>query len=140
MAGGSTRGVALAAGLAVAAEIAFAAPAEDALSAYRRGDYATAMRLLRPLAEQGNAGAQNYLGVMYEGGRGVPKDYKQAVVWYRKAADQGDASAQANLGLMYRNGLGVQRNDAEAVGILDTYGRPSPVFSASFRLISRFRR
>ena len=36
----------------------FAGPLEDAGAAYDKGDYATALRLLRPLAEQGNAQAQ----------------------------------------------------------------------------------
>lgn len=50
---------------------------------------ATALRELRPLAEQGNAGAQNRLGIMYEKGQGVPQDHAAAVKWYRKAAAQG---------------------------------------------------
>jgi TPR repeat protein len=40
------------------------------MAAYERGDYAIAMRLLRPLAEQGNADAQNKLGHMVRMGRG----------------------------------------------------------------------
>ncbi len=47
---------------------------EDAKAAYDRGDYATALRLLRPLAELGNAAAQHYLGKMYADGMGVPQD------------------------------------------------------------------
>ena len=35
-----------------------------------RGDYATALRLWRPLADQGDASAQYNLGVMYAKGRG----------------------------------------------------------------------
>ena len=50
--------------LSLAAPVA-AGPLEDAAAAYSRGDYATALRLLRPLADQGDAVAQNYLGVMY---------------------------------------------------------------------------
>ena len=69
--------------------------------AYKRGDYATALREWRPLAEQGDANAQYNLGVMYRNGEGVPEDDRQAAFWYRKAAEQGDASAQNNLGLMY---------------------------------------
>jgi hypothetical protein len=61
-----------------------AGPLDDAEAAYKRGDYATALRLLRPLAEQGEAKAH-----MYGAGRGVPQDYAAAVNWYRKAADQG---------------------------------------------------
>ena len=74
-----------------------------------------AFREFLPLAEQGNALAQNRLGVMYEYLRGVPQNYAEAVKWYRKAAEQGLASAQSNLGTMYRNGQGVPENDAEAI-------------------------
>jgi uncharacterized protein len=48
-----------------------AGPFEDADAAYFKGDYATALRLLRPLAEQGHAGAQNRLGAMHATGKGV---------------------------------------------------------------------
>ncbi len=67
----------------------------------------TALREWRPLAEQGNANAQFFLGVMYDKGRGVPQDDAEAVKWYRKAAEQGVAEAQYNLGLMYDDGQGV---------------------------------
>ena len=78
--------------LDLAAPVA-AGPFEDGIAAYSRGDYPTAMELLRPLADQGNASAQSYLGFMYENGRGVPQDDAIAVSWYRKAADQGHAPA-----------------------------------------------
>ena len=45
--------------------VVFAGPLEDGDTAYQRGDYATALQLWRPLAEQGNADAQLNLGVMY---------------------------------------------------------------------------
>lgn len=86
--------------------------------AFKRGDYATALRELRPLAEQGNANAQYRLGLMYANGRGVPKDDTQAVAWWRKAADQGYAPAQSNLGAMYANGRGVAQDDTQAVAWL----------------------
>ena len=70
---------------------------------------------LRALAEQGNAVAQNNLGVRYDNGRGVPEDDAEAVRWYRLAADQEYAIAQFNLGLMYRHGEGVPEDDVEAV-------------------------
>ena len=86
-------------GLSVAIEIppGLIAP-EDGLAAAQRGDYATALKLLRPLAEQGHADAQHNLGVMYINGRGVPQDYAEAVKWFRLAAEQGHAVAQYNLG------------------------------------------
>ncbi len=54
-----------------------------------------------PLPNRGDATAQNNLGVMYNNGRGVPRDDKTAVKWWTLAAEQGDASAQHNLGFMY---------------------------------------
>jgi hypothetical protein len=42
---------------------------DDATATYERGDYETAERLLRPLAEQGYAKAQTTLGVMYDNGQ-----------------------------------------------------------------------
>lgn len=83
---------------------------EAGVAAYRRGDYETALKELRPLAEQGNAAAQSDLGVMYEKGQAVPQDYKEAAQWYRKAADQGYAPAQFNLARMYGLGHGVPRD------------------------------
>ena len=70
------------------------------IAAYERGDYATALSLWRPLADQGFATSQYNLGVMYERGEGVPQDYKEAVKWWRLAAAQGDTWAQFNLALM----------------------------------------
>jgi TPR repeat protein len=87
---------------------------KEGLEAYEQGDYATALKELRPLAEQGHAGAQFYLGVMYENGRGVPQDYKEAAKWFHKAAEQGDADAQNNLGVMYAEGQGVPQDYTEA--------------------------
>src|SRR5271166_5233830 len=62
--------------------VAMAGPLEDGQAAYQRGDYAEAMRLLRPLAERADARAQTDLGLMYDNGRGVLKDYGQALAWY----------------------------------------------------------
>jgi hypothetical protein len=44
---------------------AAAGPLDDAVAAHQRGDYATAVRLIRPLAEQGDAAAQYNLGDAY---------------------------------------------------------------------------
>lgn len=82
--------------------------------AYLREDFVTALAEWRPLAEQGNAEAQNMLGFMYRYGQGVPQDFEQARVWYRRAADQGNATAQNNLGALYRQGLGVPQDYEEA--------------------------
>ena len=54
---------------------------EQAFEAYRAGDYETAVRLYRPLAEQGDYRAQYDLGLIYDKGLGVPQDYKEAAKW-----------------------------------------------------------
>jgi TPR repeat protein len=76
---------------------------------------ASHLEKLLALANQGDAVAQNKLGVMYANGKGVPKDESKAVEWYRKAADQGLAGAQNNLGVMYADGRGVSKDETKAV-------------------------
>jgi TPR repeat protein len=79
---------------------------------------APARELLNSLlirAEKGDAGAQLKLGVMYEKGSGVTRDYAYSVHWYRQAAERGIAEAQSFLGLMYEEGKGVPRDHAEAL-------------------------
>jgi TPR repeat protein len=70
-----------------------AGPLEDADAAIKRRDYATALRLIRPLAEQGDANAQYNLGVFYDNGLGVPQDRVRAHMWLNLAAMQGRESA-----------------------------------------------
>jgi len=90
--------------------LAIAGPSEDAKQAYDRGDYKTAYRLNKSLAERGSPVAQSNLGLMYYHSRGVSQDYAEAMKWFRKAADQGDADAQYSLGLMYAIGKGVPQD------------------------------
>ncbi len=87
----------------------------DAMAAYQKGDYATAVALFQPLAEDGDASAQVALGVMFDNGQGVAQDYAEAVKWYRLAAEQGNADGQVALGTMYDNAHGVAQDDKEAV-------------------------
>jgi TPR repeat protein len=70
----------------------------------------SSLRLLRPLAVQGNANAQFNLGMMYQDGHGVPQDDSEAVQWFRRAAIQGFMDAQSSLGAMYMDGRGVPQN------------------------------
>ena len=96
------------------APIANAAPFDDAVAAFKRGDYATALTLFTPLAQHGNAIAQYNLGAMYLGGIGVTQNFTEAAKWYRLAAEQGNATAQRDLGMIYDKGLGVTQNFTEA--------------------------
>jgi TPR repeat protein len=72
--------------------------------AFRRKDYAEAMRWYREAADQGNAQAQSNIGVLYENGLGVAQDDVEAGRWYGKAADQGNASSQNNVGRLFEKG------------------------------------
>jgi uncharacterized protein len=90
---------------------------KGAVTAYNRGEYATALRQFRPLAEQGNVLAQYSLGLMYSKGQGVTQNYAEAAKWYRKAADQGDDEAQYELGRLYNEPtfrFMAEEGDAEA--------------------------
>jgi uncharacterized protein len=80
---------------------AIAGPYEDGLAAYKRNDYAEAVKWFRLAAEQGVAQAQYNLGIIYLNGLGVPQDYAETAQWFRQAAEQGLAQAQYNLGVMY---------------------------------------
>lgn len=66
-------------------------------------------------AEQGNAEAQNSLGLMYYNGEGVEKNYTEAVKWFRKAAELGNPKAQNSLAKCYEHGLGVKINHQEVI-------------------------
>ena len=84
-------------------------------AAFKRNDFATALKAFQIEAERGNPIAYFYLALMYADGQGVTKDETQAVIWYRKAADQGFAGAQNGLGNMYSSGRGVAKDDMQAV-------------------------
>ena len=56
---------------------------------------------VRKAAQEGNARAQNSLGVLYVKGDGVEQNAKEAVRWFRRAAKQGHVGSQYNLGLLY---------------------------------------
>ena len=96
-----------------------AGPLEDADAAYERGDYETVLRLIRPLADQGDAHAEFTLGLLYGNGRagafGLPHDRAEAVKWFRLAADQGNPAALVAMGLSYKTGDGVRQDYAEAM-------------------------
>jgi TPR repeat protein len=65
---------------------------------------------IRSNAEQGDATAQYYLGLMYYRGDGVLQDFQKAIYWFTKAAEQGSWHAQRGLGMAYSEGKGVLQN------------------------------
>lgn len=80
-------------------------PAEKGWNAYLTGRHSEAWGQLKPLADQGDANAQYYVGSLYQAGHGVPASAHHAATWYEKAAQQNHALAQFALGfLLYYGG------------------------------------
>jgi uncharacterized protein len=90
-----------------------AGPLEDADAAIKRRDYASALRLIRPLAAQGDANAQYNLGVFYDNGLGVPQDKVRAYMWFNLSAAQGREGAAAFRDLIARRMTPVQVAEAQ---------------------------
>ncbi|MGE4528065.1 MAG: tetratricopeptide repeat protein [Rhodospirillaceae bacterium] len=85
---------------------AAAQTADDGFKAYDAGDYEKAKAIFLPLAEHGDPKAMNAIGLMYDFGKGYPKNATTACDWYEKAAGIGYLSAQRNLGACYIQGQG----------------------------------
>ena len=88
-------------------------------AAFAAGDYATALKEWRPLAEAGDSLTGIMLGTMYEQGFGGPQHLKEAAKWYKLAVEQGLFGAQFELGVLYENGWGVAvlANDARSTKV-----------------------
>jgi len=70
---------------------------------------------LQKAAQQGDASAQDSLGLRFYNHPNDPNDYGKAVELFEKAAAQGFAPGQYHLGVMYANGAGVPKDTAKAV-------------------------
>src|SRR5262245_10471152 len=97
-----------------ALQAASALGGEDALAAYSRGDYKTALKLLGPMAEDGNTFAEFTIGKMYAYGEGVSKDPKKGALFIQRAADKGLAIAQYHMGRLFSEGIGVPKDPGRA--------------------------
>lgn len=106
---------ALACGWAAAPERASAQTVSAGVEAFKRGDYAEALRNWLPLALDGVRAAQFNMGLLYAQGLGVTKDEVEGGRWYRLAADQGFSYAQLELGRLHARGTGVPLDSLEAL-------------------------
>ncbi|HEC11854.1 MAG TPA: sel1 repeat family protein [Acidiferrobacteraceae bacterium] len=88
---------------------------ETGLMAYRNAYFEEALRNWTPLAIDGDARAQFYLGEIYVDGMGVPINLHKAVRFYRQAAEQEHPGALARLGMLRARGRGVSQNYAKAL-------------------------
>ena len=110
------RGVLLALLFAVLCACASKPPTvAQGLELFESGDYTKAFEMLDALGRQGNAQAQQALGVMYENGQGVKKDENLALSLYRQAASQNNESAQYLLATMLERNSGLANTQSEAI-------------------------
>lgn len=91
-----------------------AADFDVGLTAYNKGDFATAAAEWQPLADSGHAGAQFRLGILYANGDGVNRSLSKSFEYYLMAAEQGLPNAQNALAFVYRVGNGVPASYEEA--------------------------
>lgn len=107
----------LAAPLAAAillASPALAGPLEDGINAFDAGEFRRAMELLLPVAEEGAAEAQFYVGQMHDFGRGVVQDDWRALEWYDRAARLGHGGAQFGVARMFDSGESIPQQFVES--------------------------
>ena len=91
------------------------ADVEAGVTAYQRGDYASAFAEFTAAARQSDPLALNVLGIMYAEGRNVERNDKIAVDLFFQAQILGSLEASANLGRMYADGRGVPQSNSEAL-------------------------
>jgi hypothetical protein len=85
---------------------------DDAVLAFENQDYATALTLTLPLAQQNDVDAMTLLGRVYDEGFNQPKE---AFPWFKKAAELGNAQAQVELAELFDAGEGVSQDTEQAV-------------------------
>ncbi len=98
--------------------LAFSTPSlagdyEDGITAYRAGDYKTAIDFLTKAGDQGHRQAQYHLSILYEGASGVDRDTQASFHWLKKAAEGGMVEAQRNLAAFYDDGVDDPDDDIE---------------------------
>lgn len=88
---------------------------KKAIAAFEAGDYHLARRLWVPLATQGHADSQFYVGMLYDTGVSVSQDAREAFKWYERAARSGHHHAQHNLAVAFVKGEGVEKDIDKAM-------------------------
>lgn len=87
---------------------------EQGEAAYQRKDYANALALWLPLAQQRHSLAQYNIAYMYQKGLGTQPDAAMACAWYSQAAALGDIAAVVALGHCYASGQGLAKDLTQA--------------------------
>lgn len=94
----------------------------EAWTAYNIGDYKKTIRLVQPLAYEGNPRAQTILGRCFENGLGVEQDMAVAAQWFQMAAEQNYSEAQVLLAYCYEIGAGVPKNPQQVMNLMTRAG------------------
>jgi len=87
----------------------------DLEEAYKKGQYATIVDRILPVAKSGYPQAQELLGIMYHYGQGFPRDPKASLEWLTKAAEAGRPLAQHHLAIINYLGDGTARDPVKAL-------------------------
>lgn len=83
----------------------------DGLTAMKASRFEEARQIFLPLAQGGNADAEELIGVMYAMGLGVDRDDERAFEWYLRASLKGHPGAQSGIGWYYEVGRGIPAPD-----------------------------
>ncbi|MBR4742422.1 MAG: sel1 repeat family protein [Desulfovibrio sp.] len=102
-------------------------PPITAGEAYKRGDYARALKMWEKMAENNDAQAMNNLGILYDRGLGVPVDVGRALHWFALSAKGNNPEGMSNYGWMLEQGRGIEQNFSEAARWYDKAARAGQV-------------
>lgn len=80
--------------------------AEAYADAMEAKDYSRALKIVEPIAEDGNPSAQNWLAKMYLNGQGVTQNVQEAFRLFTLSANAGNGWSQYYLGLLMLEGMG----------------------------------
>ena len=75
---------------------------QKGINAFMGFRFDEAVKLLLPLAEQGEVEAQKLMARLYFSGHGVEKSLEKYQYWLTKAAEQGDRQSKAKLKRIHR--------------------------------------
>ncbi len=103
------------------------APGSDGLTGDAKDIY--------PMAVEGNAEAQAYLGLAYWEGDSAPKDMQKSLYWFRKAVQNDDNNAKALLAFIYLTEVDFL-NVEEGMKLLEQAAEKDAEYASGFALFS----
>jgi len=88
---------------------------DQGIAAYKSQNFPSAANFWQQACDQGEPKGCAGVGVIFENGKGVTKDFNRALDSYKRACDGNYASGCYSLGLMYGNGRGVPKDEKRAL-------------------------